>query len=99
MQRSRQADRRANRLVLVAILLAPLGGCRERPAAPLRVASAGATQPAAATDPRSTVDPSRRTAAGAIQTTIQRVTAGVVAVGAAFRGRSGAAARVRSAAA
>ena len=62
MQRSRQADRRANRLVLVAILLAPLGGCRERPAAPLRVSSAGATQPAAATDPRSTVDPSRRTA-------------------------------------
>jgi serine protease Do len=62
MQRSRQADRRAARLVSFAMLLAAVGGCRERPAAPLRVSSAGATQPPVATDPRSTVDPSRRTA-------------------------------------
>ena len=79
MQRSRHADPRAARLVLIATLLATLGGCRDRQEAapPLRVSSAGATQHVAAADPRSTVDPSRRTA---IVDATRRVAPSVVSI-------------------
>ena len=81
MQRSRYADPRAIRLVLIATLFATLGGCRERQEAPLRVSSAGATESVAAgqvaADPRATVDPSRRTA---IVDATRRVAPSVVSI-------------------
>jgi serine protease Do len=81
MKRSSQAERMRLihpapvRALLAAALVMMLGGCRRGQDPPLRVSSAGATQ--AATDPRASVDPSRRTA---IVDATQRVAPAVVSI-------------------
>jgi serine protease Do len=82
MKRSSQAERMRLihpapvRALLGAALVVMLGGCRRGQDPPLRVSSAGATQ-GAATDPRASVDPSRRTA---IVDATQRVAPAVVSI-------------------
>jgi serine protease Do len=79
MTRSRQADPfRAARLLLATVVAVGIAACREAPRDPgLRTTISGATQRPAAPDPRTTVDPSRRTA---IVDATERVAPAVVSI-------------------
>jgi serine protease Do len=77
MKSSSPAERKLLVALLVGAPLAAIAGCRDQSGAQLRVSSAGATQGATATDPRATVDPSRRTA---IVDATERVAPAVVSI-------------------